>query len=436
MSFSLSGRRPVTLILWLLCAIAIPIWVHYDVPAWDVSIYLQAVHSLKAGHDPYADAIAIQGLYHQQLLLHTLPPNAPTPFSYVYSPITLPVLRLVGVLPLLLSGLVYWTLYLAGMLAQVWVGMQAVQPGERRYFRWLAPVAVFFPGFLGSDILLSGNIAYILYGLVLVAAVIGWRRNTWRWFYLAILAASCFKAPLLSLVVIPILSARKQWLPTAATAVAGLTLFAMQPLLWPTLFHHYLQSVELQFSYNHDFGCSPAGLFSEFLVNHNHTYSPGSYIFYLCYAIPLFALLVFLSRQFLRGCFSLKQWIPVLLVGVILLNPRLIEYDVAPLALPLALIAWRFFAERKRGRNSELRLVLSFTLLFLALNVLATQSWDIWKRVDGVLLVVFFSAGAYGLLEHCRAFTHDPRRRITREREFLPDEAAIPALQFQATKGT
>jgi hypothetical protein len=435
MTFSLSGRRPATLILWLLCILAIPVWVHYEVPAWDVTIYLQAVHSLKAGHDPYADAIAIQQLYHQQLLLHTLAPNAPTPFSYVYSPITLAVLRIAGALPILLSGLIYWTLYLAGMIGQVWVGMQAVQPSERPSFRWIAPVAVFFPGFLASDILLSGNVAYILYGLVLVTAVVGWRRDTWRWFYLAILVASCFKAPLLSLVVIPILSARRQWLPTVATAVVGLSLFAMQPLLWPTLFHHYLQAVELQFSYNRDFGCSPAGLFSELLIALGHNYSPGSFLFYLCYAIPLIGLLFYLSRQFLRGCFSLRQWMPVLLVGVILLNPRLIEYDVAPLALPLALIAWRFFAARNESRASQRNVILSVALLFLALNLIAARSWETAKRVDGVLLVVFFSAGAWGLLRHCRAFDADSRNPKQRERASLNDESAVPAMQFHTTQG-
>ena len=67
-------------------------------------------------------------------------------------------------------------------------------------------------------------------------------------------------------------------------------------------------------------------------------------IFYLCYAIPLFALLFALSRRYLQGSFTLRQWAPVLLVGVILFNPRILEYDVAPITLPLTLIAWRFFA--------------------------------------------------------------------------------------------
>jgi hypothetical protein len=428
MPHTLSGRRPVALSLWILCFAAIPVWSHFDHPAWDVTIYLQAVHSLHLGHDPYADAIAIQRLFHSQLAFH---PDAIPPFSYVYSPITLPVLRAVARVPLLLSGSIYWLFYLAGVLAQVWVGMQAVDHNERRYFVYFAPLAAFFPGFLGSDILLSGNIAYILYGLVLVTAVIGWRTERWLWFYLAILAASCFKAPLLSLVVIPILSARKQWIPTALAAAAGLGLFAMQPLLWPSLFQHYLQAVELQFSYNRDFGCSPAGLFSELLVSHGFPYSPGSFLFYLCYAIPTFALLLYLSRQFLRGGFTLRQWIPILLVGVILLNPRLIEYDVAPIALPLALIAWRFFA----ARTSERKTLFFFATLFLAINAVAVQSWNIWKLIDGPLLVAFFLTGAWSLVQQSRNTTETGNRSRLHERELAFEDSSVPALQFQATEG-
>ena len=373
-----------------------PVWIAFDHPGWDLAIYHTAIRALAAGHDPYADAIAIQKAFHSQIALH---PAAAPPYSYVYSPITLPLLRLIGTIPAWLSGSIYWLIYLAGVLAQVWVGMQATEESERRTFLYLAPVAAFFPGFLANGIVLSGNIAYILYATVLLTAIYGWRRNSWHWFYLAILAASCAKAPLLSLVVIPILSARRQWIPAATTAVAGLALFAMQPLIWPTLFKHYLEAVELQFSYNHDFGCSPAGLFSGFLVDHSIPYSRPSFIFYLCYAIPLFAMLVYLSRRFLRGGFTLQQWIPVLFVGVILLNPRLIEYDVAPLALPLALIAWRFFA----SFTTRSRTILLLSTLFIITNCFALYSWDVRKLVDGPLLVVFFIAGSWNLLQSSSA---------------------------------
>jgi len=375
----------------MLVVAAMPIWIAFDPPGWDVAIYHAAIRAIVAGHDPYADAIAVQNIFHAQMALH---PSASPPYSYVYSPITLPFLRLIGAVPAWLSGGLYWLIYLAGVLAQIWVGMQASEDNEHRYFIYLAPVAAFFPGFLANGIVLSGNIAYILYALILLTAVMGWRRSTWRWFYLAILAASCVKAPMLSLVVIPILTARRQWVPAGITTAMGVALFATQPLIWPTLFHHYLQAVELQFSYNRDFGCSPAGLFSGVLFDHGIPYSPASFVFYLCYAIPLLAFLLYLSRKFLSGGFSLRQWIPVLLVGVILLNPRLIEYDVAPLALPLALIGWRFLASFTTTRKT----ILYLALFFAVANNIALRSWDVWKLSDGPLLVLFFVAGSWNLL--------------------------------------
>ncbi len=378
-------------ILSLLTAITFPVWTHYEQPAWDAEIYLKAVRSIAAGHDPYADAIAVQKL------AHSLHPNAPSnsgPFSYVYSPITLPVLRLVAATPHWVAAGIFWLCYLAGILGELAFGAAALQAQERRYLFALAPIAIFFPGFLAHDIILSGNVAYILYGLVLTCTLIAWRRGQWRWFYLAVLAASCVKAPLLSLLAIPVLSARRQRFPVIATGIAGIALFAIQPIFWPTFFHNYLEAVELQFSFNRDFGFSPAGIFSGILYDHHIPYSPACTLFYLAYSIPLFVGLYFLSRQFLRGRFTLEQWMPVLLLGVILLNPRLIEYDAAPLAIPLAVIAWRFFARYLSTTHT----ILATVGLFLTLNVIAFQSQEWWKLTEAPLLVVFFVAGVFTLV--------------------------------------
>jgi len=281
--------------------------------------------------------------------------------------------------------------------------MQAVEESERRYFVYLAPVAPFFPGLLADGTVLSGNVAHILYASVLLAAFVGWRRGSWKWFYLATLAASCVKVPFLCLVVIPILSARRQWIPAAMTAFTGISLFAIQPPIWPSLFKHYLQSLKLMFSYSRDFGCSPAGLFSDLLYHYGIPYSSASTIFYLCYALPLFGLLFYLSRHFLRGDFSLSQWIPVLFVGVILFNPRLIEYDVAPLALPLPLIAWRFLSTF----TTTPRTILFLSLFFAATNSIAVHRWELRKVIDGLLLALFFMVGAWQLLDTCRSRTSD-----------------------------
>lgn len=370
--------------------VALLIWTHLQTPAWDVGIYYAAVRSLAAGHDPYADAMAIQRAFHSQLALH---PNDGPPYSYVYSPITLPVLRLVGLLPAWFSAGLYGIAYIAAVIAQLWVTLSAATARERRYFLFVAAVAPFFPGLIASGIVLSGNIAYILYALAFVTALDGWRNGRWRWFYVVALVASCVKAPFLTLFTIPALSARRQWLPAGLTAAAGLALYALQLAIWPDLFHHYLQAVELQFSYNRDFGSSPAGLFCGALFDRGIPYSPGGLIFFAGYALPVLATLFYFSRRFLQGQITLGQWMPLLLLGTVLLNPRIQEYDAAPIAIPLALIGWRFVT----AVTSPKRGIIIFAIFFVITNALGLYSWLVWKTTEGTLLALFFIAGAWTL---------------------------------------
>jgi hypothetical protein len=264
--------------------------------------------------------------------------------------------------------------------------------------------------------------------MVLFCAVIGWRRGNWMWFYLAVVAASCVKAPLLSLLAIPVLSARRQWIPAGLSAAAGLALFGVQPMLWPSLFRHYLQAVELQFSYNRDFGCSPAGLFSGLLFDRGIPYSPASYVFYLYYTIPLCAMLFYLSRQFLGGRFNLRQWIPVLLVGVILLNPRILEYDEIVLAIPLTLIAWRFASPYLRTKPA----IAAVAAVFLIANCIAYQSWNIWKLTEGPLLVLFFLLGCWDLLRNSRRPMQTGKNSLVKEWEVA--HSNVPAMSLQASE--
>jgi hypothetical protein len=392
--------RAALAILWICAFVAVPFWIAADHVGWDVAIYHHAIRSLQLHHDPYWDAIAIQDAFHRTLAFH---PNATTPFSYVYSPITLPLLRLIGALPVSLTASLYWILYVFCALSLVWVGLQLTQPREHQPFLFIAPAVLFFPGLLQHDAILSGNVAVILYGFVLAAAVLGWRSGKWSWCYLAILLASCFKPPLLSLLAIPLFSARRQLLPTAITAAAGGALLAMQPLVCPSLFHNFLHAIELQFTYNRDFGCSPAGLVSNLLVAHGIPYSPAGTLIYFAYALPLFALLWYLSREFLAARFTLQQWIPVLLVGVILLNPRIMQYDVLPLTLPMALIGWRSLS-RVTSRPVA---ILIFCAVLAPANLFAVQTLDHWKTAEGTLLVVVFAAGCWDLLHWSPSFRAD-----------------------------
>ena len=96
--------------------------------------------------------------------------------SLAYSPMFLiPTLSIATLLPLWLTVALFGAAYVSGYLTQIWVGMGLADDNERKVLRFIAPVIAFFPGLLISDVITSGNMAYILYGLMLAAAALGWR---------------------------------------------------------------------------------------------------------------------------------------------------------------------------------------------------------------------------------------------------------------------
>lgn len=400
--------------LWLSVAISVAVWKAVGQCGWDVAIYRSAFHFVMLGQDPYAAATAVQIEAHRT---GGIPVGVDPPYSYVYPPATLPLMRLLASLAGGHLTIAYWLLYALAVLAQIWFAMQFVDPYERPWFLFFAPIAPFFPGLLANGILMSGNIAYLLYAAVFLAALRGWRGKNWLPFYLAVIFASYFKAPLLSLTVIAPLSARKQWASTIATFAIGASIFAGQSLVWPTLFGHYLEAVNLQFKFNGDFGCSPAGLLSNLLFQLHLPFSSAGLVCYLAYGALVFLSLFYLSRYYLAGIFSTQQWAPVLIVGVSLLNPRLIEYDMAPQTLFLAMILWRSL----RSKSKRIWLQRVFTIALVLMNAVALYSWTTRKALDGVLLVALFTTGCWRLL----SLTKHPGSAATEPDFSLTNEGSI-----------
>ena len=407
--------RILACIFWILAVGTFPIWLSVSHPGWDARVYARAMRWVAAGQDPYAAGIAQEEAYYAHI------PGAGengVPFAYVYSPITLPVLKLASAVPVRLLKAEYWLLYSVCALACILVTMRAAQGNEKRWMALMAPVAIFFPGLLVHDVVQSGNLAYILYGAALAAAWLGWKRANWLPFYCVVVAASCFKAPYLCLLAVPFFSARREILRTSIAAAAGVGLFAVQAWIWPVAFHNYLRAVELQFVWNRDFGISPAGQFGALLEALQYPFETAGWIFYALYALPVVAMLWILGRRFQRGALSLGEWMPVILLGAILLNPRHIEYDLAPLTLPLALIGLRLL-ERVGNKPLVIGLVAEH---FVALNVVLQMGEAQWQRsASCVLLVCGFVGGCWDLVKRS-------------ERAASPARAQVQAINFAMGK--
>jgi len=193
----------------------------------------------------------------------------------------------------------------------------------------------------------------------LTAATVGWKRGHWFWYYLAVLAASVFKAPFLVLLAFPVLveigtrNARPQWLQSGITAIAGVLIFAAQMRLWPNMFREYLLTLRLMFDWEHDFGFGPAGILGRALWRRELPSSLATTILYLAVAGMLGAALLFIARRVREWNLPRTTWVPIAFVGVALLNPRIMKYDLAPLTVPMLLIAWRALRVAFQSSPSE-----------------------------------------------------------------------------------
>ena len=169
---------------------------------WDAQGYWKAIQTVHHHSDPYAEDLAALQAFHNRLASN---PVERQPFVYVYSPMTLPLLRLLAVFPRWLLGLLYWGAVATGALLQLWAGFQMADQRERRWLALMLPAIIFFPGLVTDDAILSGNVAYLLYGAILAAATAGWKHGRWSWYYIAVLAASVFKTPFLVFLAFPVL---------------------------------------------------------------------------------------------------------------------------------------------------------------------------------------------------------------------------------------
>lgn len=382
----LRSHQPAVLrLVWLATAISLvalvvvarktegPLWL---IPGifWDVSIYHRAIEAVRAGLDPYAVGLT------RQYAAQAAGKHA---FTWVYPPLTVFVLRAVNLVPLWFAAILYWTAYCAGYVALVWAITQFFRPQDRSAMQYAVPLVIFFPGLMTDDTILSGNVAYIFYGLLFTATIRGLKRGDWRWFYLVTLLAACFKLPFLTLLTIPVLAGQRQWLRATGVGAAGVSIWAVQSWIWPVQFSEYLTSINLQFQFNFDFGESPAGDLGRALYFHGLPYTTLPTLLFLLYGSVLFAMLFYFSSLYRRGRISTKSWIPVLLVGTILLNPRIMQYDLHAISLPMALIVVRSVASR-----SKAGIALAISALFLIVMDLMGFNSPYWDDIRNMLILL------------------------------------------------
>jgi hypothetical protein len=390
-------------LFWVAAAIALAAMAHVGSVGWDAQGYWQAAQQVHRGADPYAEDLAALRTFHERLASN---PAEPRPFVYVYSPATLPLLRLLAMIPAWWVGLLYAAAVATGAAIQLWAGFQMADQGERRWLALVLPAVVFFPGLVTDDVILSGNVAYLLYGGILLGATAGWKRGRWSWFYVAVLIASVFKTPFLAFLAFPVLVDMRQWIRSGLTAGAGTVILAVQALIWPGLFREYLSSLLLVFDYLHDFGFGPASVLGMYLWRRGlPTATPTTIVFLMC-AVVIGIVLLVLARRVRTWNLSAEIWVPVALVGTALLNPRVMKYDLAAITVPMLLMGgrtlrslWGSSENSSVAGNNRFRrpLILVGATLFLATPNVITSVGPSWFPAEFLVLLAIFVMGIVAL---------------------------------------
>ena len=394
-------RERVIVLFWIAAIVAVVFMATAGPAGWDARVCGKTLQSLRNGIDPYA-----VGIGEQQALWNSAASRQSRARSlYAYSPLTLPLLRMLTFFPSWLLGALFWAAIAAGVVLELRAGFCLADEQERRWLVFLLPVVVFFPGLITDDAILSGNLAYVFYGLILTAAVPGWKRGRWSWFYLAVLAASIFKAPMLTLLAFPVLVGRRQWIPAAGTAAGGLLLIAGQARLWPDLFREYLTTIRIMFDVGHDFGYGPSGVYGELLWNLGRPSSQATTIAYFAVAGAVGVVLLVLAHRVRQEDLSCDIWLPVALVGTFLLNPRIMKYDMAAITIPMLLIAsrgLRSIVQNAATENPGDRSHANRALIFLGAGCflvpnLMTVFGPTWWPVELMVLLTVFAMGVRSL---------------------------------------
>jgi hypothetical protein len=374
---------------------------------WDAKGYWSAVQSVQHNSDPYAEDIVALLAFHQRLATN---PAEPRPFVYVYSPLTLPLLRVLALFPDSFVGLLYGVAIAVGAAIQLWSGFQMANERERRWLGLALPAVVFFPGLVTDDVILSGNVAYLLYGGILLGATAGWKRGQWTWYYIAVLIASVFKTPFLAFLAFPVLIDPRQWVRSGMTAVAGVLIFLAQARVWPGLFHEYLKSLLLVFDWLHDFGFGPASVLGLYLWRRGRpTAAPTTILFVVC-AVVIGRVLLVLARRVRERNLPREVWVPIALMGTALLNPRVMKYDLAAITVPMLLIGGRVLrvlwgaADLSSGSLSKVKerssaptlILMGAVLLFLVPNII-TVLGPSWFPAEFLVLAAIFVMGVWSL---------------------------------------
>ncbi len=273
-------------------------------------------------------------------------PYAPG-FEFVYPPIFLYV---AGWLARLLPGAIGWSVYLTLQMGST-LALPLILSAWIYRQRWLTfPMAllIFFSEatFSGLAALGSGNIAAPCYCAIFLGMLPGVRNNRWRWLYLAIFLTSLIKINFLVFLLMPIFLGKRQLGKSLFSGAWIAAAYLAQQRFLPDLFQGYRQSVHQTFVEGHAYGRGILGFTINAAAKLHVQHGLLPY-FFMGLVIVMTVSSLFVLQAKLPEDHRGSVWAALVLVAILICNPRLFAYDV-DYAMPAVLILLMHGLKMKR----------------------------------------------------------------------------------------
>lgn len=311
-------------------------WLFLRAPFWDAHIYASAIMQFRRLGSPYA-------------IPHQLPFIYPPSFAMAGN-------QLAWILGPRLGWALFLFFHFASVIAIPFILARYYLP---QLGRWQSfALYLLAPGLLNVEIFFGANIASLCYCVCFAAAIPGLARNTWTWFYIAVLAAGSIKITFLALLLLPLFAGQRQILRSGVVTAVTFCGYLSQKMFFPRLYGEFQTALTSQTFAARNYGIAPFGAVAN-LLHHFHRDGfliPGA-VQILFVAILLSLLWVVHSHVPARSGY----WLAVLLIVISLVNPRMFDYDIGTAIVP----AYFLLLSEWRNRWAWLLAAVSVTMFFV-----------------------------------------------------------------------
>lgn len=307
---------------------------------WDLDFYAAVVKTMAAGVSPYDDAFVFKIL------------GIRLSSGFDYPPLVAEALYKCRWLVLAPTGR---ALLVIGY-AISWISIPYLLAGSPRkwysldfLYVWGLYLVLF--GLAGMRLLVVGNISAILLAFAVLSIVVAIRTRNYGFFWVAILLCSFLKPYFLAFLLFPVILDKK-YLSAIAFIFVLLALYVSNYLISPQLFSEYVKSFEMQPSNLVNIGLSiytlAATIIAVALGPNTSRVTDLALGIHLIFSFAIFVLAYAITERRVRPM-RFDLFCCWLFVSAFLISPRIFDYDIAIVVVPIVLLARMLLIEGRLG---------------------------------------------------------------------------------------